>query len=274
MKRKIMNTRYFSIDQAPISLNRFSTINQTQPSVNVSPKYRFIPTFEALEVFADFGWFPINVVEATTRIPENRGYQKHCVRLASSRMNQELEVGTTVPNILLVNSHAGTSCFELHLALLEKVCSNGLVIERSNTQQFRILHKGYTDNSVAYAINSIVPDISQILTQTEKFKHITLDQDERRLLADAAVDLKFDGEQYAINPSELLYARRSSQREPTLWNTFNVIQEAILQGGVRQIRRDGSRVRSRQVKSIDENIRLNKALWRLTEKFAELKLNA
>ena len=64
---------------------------------------------------------------------------------------------------------------------------------------------------------------------------------------------------------------RSQEKEPTLWNTFNVIQEKFIKGGVRQIRPDRTRVKSRAISSIDENVKLNKALWTLTSEMAKLK---
>jgi hypothetical protein len=50
-----------------------------------------------------------------------------------------------------------------------------------------------------------------------------------------------------------------------------VIQENVIKGGVRQRRSDGSRIRSKEVKSIDEDTKLNRMLWSMTAKMAELK---
>jgi hypothetical protein len=60
-----------------------------------------------------------------------------------------------------------------------------------------------------------------------------------------------------------------------LWTTFNVVQENIIRGGLRGRKRSSNgRMRNmttRPVKALDRNIKLNQALWVLTEKMAELK---
>ena len=60
-----------------------------------------------------------------------------------------------------------------------------------------------------------------------------------------------------------------------LWTTFNVVQENIIRGGLRGRKRGSNgRMRNmttRPVKALDRNIKLNQALWVLTEKMAELK---
>ena len=67
-------------------------------------------------------------------------------------------------------------------------------------------------------------------------------------------------------------AYRSEQREPNLYNTMNNVQEKMLRGGVYVTNKQtGNKQRARAVASISENVRLNKALWTLTEKMAELK---
>jgi Domain of unknown function (DUF932) len=249
----------------PVSVEHFQTINQTKPSSLVSSKYQFIPTKQILNILADFGWFPTQVREARTQIEENQGYQKHAIQLFNHRLNDDLAVGDTLPQILLTNSHSGTAAFEFHLSLLEKVCLNGLIVEQATSERMRIHHRGQIEQLVSQIVQKALTNLPKVLQQAERFKQIKLDNEERLHFVQDAIELRFDGEKYAVNPSELLYARRSAQREPTLWNTYNVVQEALIRGGIRQQRRDGSRIRSREVTSIDENIRLNKALWTLAE---------
>ncbi|MFS1808980.1 hypothetical protein ACL6UX_28660, partial [Bacillus anthracis] len=57
---------------------------------------------------------------------------------------------------------------------------------------------------------------------------------------------------------------------------LNVIQENVIKGGLRGVQRDDEgrrvrRIKTRSVNSIDQDIKLNKALWLLAEKMAALK---
>jgi hypothetical protein len=54
------------------------------------------------------------------------------------------------------------------------------------------------------------------------------------------------------------------------------VQENVIRGGLSAVARDENgrrlrRVSTRQVKGIDQDVKLNRALWQLAEKMAELK---
>ena len=79
-----------------------------------------------------------------------------------------------------------------------------------------------------------------------------------------------------IKPQQLLIPRRYDDKANDLWTTFNVTQENVIRGGLRGVVLDeqGRRVRrvsTRAVNGIDQDIKLNKALWVLSQKMAQLK---
>jgi Domain of unknown function (DUF932) len=256
-------------------LERYTTINQSSASSSVSEKYKFIPTKNVLNILGDFGWFPVAVVEAGIKNIENKGYQKHSVKLFNQKMNDSLDVGSTIPQLLLTNSHSGSSSFRFDVSLYEKVCMNGLIVDRGESNFFRIPHRGYTDEKVLMAISQATEDIPEILEKSERYKKIVLDSDRCHFLAEKAIEMRFDTDKYLVVESDVLRATRRAQREPTLWNVFNVVQEAIIRGGIWQRKHESCATsKSRPIKSIDESIRLNKGLWRLAELMYEsLKVN-
>lgn len=272
----LSNGMYRNAEQ-PIDLSKFKAVNAEHAAQTVSSKYAFIPTTRALAVLADHGWQPIQAIEARTRKAELNGFQKHAIRLTNTQFNQELMVGSTIPQILLTNSHAGTAAFELSLALFEKVCSNGLIVSRGTTEHVRVTHRGYADEAMESALLSVIPGIKPVLQLTDEFKRMQLTEAERKAFATAAIELRWNGEEFAVDPLSVIRPRRSAESSPTLWNTYNVAQEAIIRGGVMQRDvRNGSKTygrstRSRKIGGLDENIRLNRALWRLTEEMAKLK---
>lgn len=56
----------------------------------------------------------------------------------------------------------------------------------------------------------------------------------------------------------------------SLWTTLNVVQEAVIKGGVSARSESGRRTKTRAVKAVDKNVKLNSALWKLTEAMAKL----
>lgn len=260
-----------------IDLSQFPAVNAAHASTKVSDRYAFIPTTRALSTLREFGWFPVQATEARTRVEENQGFQKHMIRLSNTRFIKEMSVGSTIPQILLTNSHAGTGAFDLSIGLHELVCSNGLIVAREKMADIRVMHRGYADDRMADALASILPHVEPTLALTDQFKRLTLSDEEREIFAQAAIELRFDGDAYAVQPSEMLYTRRPEEKLPTLWNTYNVVQEKVIEGDVRMrnvtagSKRYGKTRHSRAVSGLDESNKLNRALWILTEKMAALK---
>ena len=74
-----------------------------------------------------------------------------------------------------------------------------------------------------------------------------------------------------FSPVRLLEAKRSADRSNDLFTVFNVVQENIIKGGIRFSSKndDGifERNKVRAITSIDANIKINKGLWSLSEKY-------
>jgi hypothetical protein len=106
-------------------------------------------------------------------------------------------------------------------------------------------------------------------------KGISLGYDEQIAYAESAHNLIYEDIKDApIAPEKLLTQRRFDDGNNSLWTTFNVVQENIIKGGIRGkvYGENGPRkVTTRAVQSLDRNIKLNQALWVLTERMAELK---
>ena len=56
-----------------------------------------------------------------------------------------------------------------------------------------------------------------------------------------------------------------------LWSVFNRIQENLIRGGLVGRGNRGRRQRTRPVQSIDQDLRLNRALWLLADGLHQLK---
>jgi hypothetical protein len=118
---------------------------------------------------------------------------------------------------------------------------------------------------VAAAVEQVARLFRGAFEERERWRGLRLKRDEQLAFADAAISLRFDRDAVEVDPEEVLAPHRWQQSEPNLWNTLNSVQESILRGGVRQVRSDGSRFRSRAVKNIDEDVRINRELWRLAQ---------
>jgi hypothetical protein len=100
---------------------------------------------------------------------------------------------------------------------------------------------------------------------------------ESELFARSALELRY-GEDWSqaspVTTEQVLSPRRVADSGQDLWSTLNRVQENLLKGGLRGRSRSGRRTRTRAIRSVTEDVRLNRALWRLTEHFTELKAAA
>jgi hypothetical protein len=90
--------------------------------------------------------------------------------------------------------------------------------------------------------------------------------------AEAALSLRYDTEEKAapVPVAQVLEPRRAVDNSPDLWSTFNRVQENLVRGGLSATAAHGRRNRTRAINGIDQNVRLNRALWTLSERMAEL----
>jgi hypothetical protein len=104
---------------------------------------------------------------------------------------------------------------------------------------------------------------------------VQLTNNEKHALATAAIEVRFDSEQAEVSPHGLLIPYRPEDRGNDLWTTFNVVQENLIRGGVGYTTRNskGRKVyrRSRPVRGIDGDLKLNRALWRQAEELRKTK---
>lgn len=106
-------------------------------------------------------------------------------------------------------------------------------------------------------------------------------RDAKEVLAEAAHLLRFGDADGAvttpIKPEQLLVPRRQEDRTDDLWTVWNVVQENSIKGGLRGVSRDETgrprRSTSRPINGIDQDIKLNKALWLVGERMASLIRN-
>lgn len=251
-------------------------IKRTAPSVfAVSPysamsgKYRMVPTIEVVDMLRDKGFSPIRADQSRTRIPGKGDFTRHVLRFRHTDHLTSTVVGTEIPELVLMNSHDGSSAYRFMAGIFRLVCSNGMIVQSSDHGSISVRHQGGTDfhDRVIDATYQIMEDAPKTLAQIDKWKAIDLTAPHREAFATAALELKTPN---GVTPTQILSPRRVEDRKTDLWTTTNVVQEHIIRGGDRARTNTGRRTTTRPVKSVTEDIRLNRALWTLTEKLGQI----
>ncbi len=250
------------------------SIFSENPIEGVSDKYAFVPTYKLLDTFRNAGYYPINAGESKVRDEENQGYQKHIIQFRSLENLLRPNAKDEYEDIVLTNSHNRTSSFIVDLAVFRIVCSNMLVVPSKSFVHTSIVHVGFTEQKVKNAIKEVTSYMPKIKEEVAKFKSIYLTSAEEQMLANAAIDIRFDTNTHYIEADELLKVNYEEDYVPTLWSAYNRIQEAMIRGGVKMKNLvTGKNFTSKAINGIDATIKFNKELFEIVQNVALLKTN-
>ncbi|WP_027016811.1 DUF932 domain-containing protein [Comamonas composti] len=239
------------------------------PHESRSQRYAYIPTVTVLTELRKEGFQPFMVTQTRTRHEDRRDYTKHMIRLRhASQINARGEAN----EIILLNSHDGTSSYQMLAGMFRFVCSNGLVCG-DTVADVRVPHKGDVAGQVIEGAYQVLHGFDRALESRESMQAITLDEGEAEVFARAALSLKYDDpdKPAPITESQILMPRRFDDRRPDLWSVFNRTQENLTKGGLHGRSANGRRQQTRPVQGIDSDIRLNRALWLLADGLRQLK---
>ncbi len=261
----------------PLSMNQ---IREAAPSVfaedrhaSRSHRYTYIPTSQIVEhlLQADYGVFAVN--QGGSRDEEKRGFTKHMLRFRP--LNQVVQVGGTHNEIVLVNSHDGTSAYRLMAGVFRLVCGNGLIVAESMIQDIRIKHSGNILAEVAQGVDNLRDELPRIGGRVQEMQAIEMSQPEREIFARAALTVKY-GDEAPVSATQILKPRRAEDATPNLWTTLNTVQESLVRGGhhYTKTNEETGRTQHRKtnaVNSVDGTTSINRAVWQLAEEMKRLK---
>ena len=225
-----------------------------------SPSYTFISTARVLDALRLAGFCPVEARQAARA--RSAMHARHLIRLR--RRVETVHLRDAVPEIVFLNSHDGTSAYQLRVGLFRVVCTNGLIVSAGVFPVWRVMHRGDVVADVVTAALQISERFEALAAAVERMERTPLDRLQQLDFAADAFALRFPKDLHGgLQPSQLLVPRRAEDAGNDLWRTFNVLQENILRGGL--VRRSASNrlTRTRRITAIREDVRLNSGLWDL-----------
>lgn len=252
-----------------------------------SDRFQPIPTIDVLRGLQAEGFFPVGAKQSGSRDSSKRDFTKHMIRMRRFDNIESYKVGGTCCEVILKNANDGTSAYDLMAGLFRIQCLNSLVTQTATLDSAKVRHSGDALGKVIEATYTVLESAQKALAAPADWSVIPMPRDAQLALAEAAHVLRFaDAEgnvDTPIQPAQLLSVRRADDRANDLWTQFNVVQENVIRGGLRgrhaATRENGvyipaRRMSTREVQGIDQDIKLNKALWVLGERMAQLMKQA
>ena len=254
----------FSLDQLR---NIAPSIFAPEPANKVSSRYGFVPTVDVVEELTGRGLVPVFAGQTLSRDENNRPFAKHLLRFrpqyAPTIAKQSL------PEVVLMNSHDGSSGFKLWAGIFRMVCCNGMIISDSVMGQVSVSHRSNAAQIVGDQSIDFLGKIDHIEDRIQRFMDRILLPMEQSRFADQAATLRWGSDRPAgLDHNNLLIARRFDDAGDTAWAVLNRIQENIIKGGV-NLNRPKRQSSTRVLRSVGDDARINARLWELADQIVE-----
>lgn len=242
-----------------------------------SDKYTHIKTIDLVERLRTEGFYPVAVQQSGTTNESKRNHLKHMIRFRNMNdFEREGRQRENMQEVVMINSHDGTSSYKLMSGLYRLICSNGMIAWQEDiARRVRVPHKGDVINNVIEGVYKVVDQGKKTIEDVELFKSLELSREEQEIFADSARKLRFDDTQ-EVRLDHINHPRRMADKGNDLWLALNRVQENFIRGGLPyyNLNERGQRVnrqRTREIRNVDQNVKINQALWQLANEMAKLK---
>lgn len=261
------NSRVLQSDR-PLSdeqiMNVAPSIFTVEAHSRMTERYTEIPTINVLNALRTEGFLPFMVAQTKTRDEGRLNFTKHMLRLRRAEDVTAHEAN----EVILINSHDGSSSYQMTAGVLRFVCMNGLICG-DNVTGIRVRHSGNIVDEVVEGAHTIAGEFTRIDEDKERMRAIELKPRQQVAFANAALQVKY-GDHVPVTAEQILIPRRFDDNGNNLWATFNRVQENLTRGGQQGRSSNGRRVTTRGVAALNNDVRLNKALWTLADEMAKL----
>lgn len=229
-------------------LHRAPSVYTTTHSM--SPRYGQVTTANAIGILADFGFYPVQAAQ------KGQGRHKaHLLAFADTTPTADAGRG----ELILYNSHDGSSSLKLFAGYFQFICSNGIVA--GDGFESRLRHTSGTVNGFENLVTTTAGRMPDLFGRIEDMKSRTINKHDAHDLAREGAAFRWDASRVTDNTvGDLLDARRMGDNEQNLWGVFNRVQEGLIRGGVRVGENDR---RARAISSISVSVAVNQSLWDL-----------
>jgi hypothetical protein len=239
-----------------------------RPHPCTSSKYSFIPTSALLEPLRDMHYVPVEVRVRRTNKADHKGFETHALRFRSEKDVAAIP-SATVQELIIFNSHDSTSSFKVMSGFFRVICSNGLVVptNEGSNDNFKLRHVDLQLDAAIQLVCQAAEKSKKVFEAVDRFKSFNMTPVEINNFAAEAIKLRWPDKPNNDLIPHVIEPRRNEDVGNSLWKVFNRVQENLIKGIPGVIRENGRKIRVRPIKSIINDLDINKGLWNLAETF-------
>ena len=252
-----------------ITLDSTPVTTETQID-GLSPRYSHITSTRIADTLRQAGWEFSAGTARRARTPERAVHAAHVLRFRNASLPT---INGNIIEAVLLNSHDGSTAFQLGFGVYRIACANGLVVCTASLGSIRLVHSGLNLQAVFDAASRLTDRAPEVAATVERWGNTRLDLEQYMTLGTRLGQARW-GERF-IEAPDILRARRPEDCRDDLWTVFNRGQESILRGGMdvtlRKMAVGGEITTTRKATAIRgalKQLRLNESLFQIAESFA------
>ena len=255
-------------------IERAPSIFTDEAIPSASNRYGHFTTSEAITMFKDYGYQPVQARQKQGRTDEAHQHAEHLISFAKESAARSLDGR---PEIVLYNSSNTTSAFKLFAGYHRFICSNGIIAGDGINE--RVIHRRGNIKIVEDLLKTTIEKLAPMMEKIQSMKEKHVSQQKQLEFADKAAALRWDNlEDYLdhskvgqfydniVTGAEMIAPRRYYDADNTAWGIFNRVQESLMRGGVnvfcvgsKNIK--GTYRKARGINSVRATVDLNRKLW-------------
>jgi hypothetical protein len=256
-----------------ITLTSAPVTTETQIE-GLTPRYSHISTSRIADTLRQAGWEFSDGTTRRARTPERAAHAAHVLRFRNAAMPT---INGNIIEAVVLNSHDGSTAFELGFGVYRIACANGLVVRTATVGSVRLVHSGLNLDNVFNAAKSLADRAPEVAATVERWSGTQLDYDLALQMSSRMAKARW-GSRFV--EADLLAPRRMDDTRSDLWTVFNRAQEAVIRGGMdvtlsRPVEVEGevARVvnttrRATAIRGALKQMRLNQDLFAIASEYA------
>ena len=235
------------------------------PSEHLRSTYTFIPTAKVVSALHDVGFLAVEGRQSVSR-KRSPVHARHLLRLR--RRFETVDLGDAIPELVLLNSHDGTSAYQLRVGLYRPVCRNGLMVAMGTFAALYVPHRGDVLERVVVGALQMSERFSDLQGVVARMRQTVLSLEQTDDFLRRALALRYgDAIPAGLAVERLLTPKREEDVGNDVWVVYNTVQESLMRGGVPRRTESGRRSVTRGVRAIREDVRLNVGLWDIASSY-------
>lgn len=244
---------------------------QLQTSKEMSKRYVWMNTAEIVNGLLDLkkggeSVFELRSIQGKkTRKTQLAGRGIHIARV-KLKIPYEIDGETLYPELVIKNSYDGSCPLIVEMGVFRLVCTNGLTIKSKDLGGIKVRHTGTSYEAVQDIIKGMASQLPKFQQVQQQLAQRNLTDIEIRDFAKKAARIRWEKVAEDADFEMLLETVRPEDEGMNMWKVYNVVQEKLIQGGVKL---EGMRRTGRKVRNASEDLRINQELFQLALSYCE-----